>query len=286
MKLSLLKKTLGLSAALLVAGQVQADLITDWNWTLDSAWTGTDPSLGGDSATDVIGSNPIMVGLDQGFATISWGSSYEGGGQSSLVVNNPNLDSDDGGASGAVAFNLQHVGGGVYSDTVDGTLFTHNNITILPPFLTSMTLTDLFTLTADGDVAPSAVANPDFDWLFIETINEDDGDDCFADDPFATPCSDIMVLQDAAPLSFNFAKEGYIYTVTVGAQGLGPLPESACTEAGASTPCIGLITEEDASTPFQFVINLTARKISEPSILALMGLGLFGIGYRRRKNRK
>jgi len=284
MKKSLIKTALGLGAALLVAGQAQADLITDWNWTLDSAWTVASPALGLDPSTDVIGSNPLTVNGTAGFGTLSWGQN-SAGTQSSLVITNPNLDSTN---DSATLFELVDIGGGLYSDTVDGTLFIHNNVTIRRPWLTAMTLTDLFTITAVGAGSPSATTNPDFDWSFVETFNEDDIGDCFADDAGPTPCSDIMVLNDAAPLQFSFSEDGYIYTVTVGAAGLGLLPDSACAEAGEDSPCIGLITPEDASTPFQFFINLTAtaRQVSEPSILALMGLGLLGIGYRRRKNRK
>ena len=281
MNKSLMKTALGLSAAFLIAGQAQAALMTDWNWTLDSAWTATTPVLGLDPAVNVIGSDPTTVNGTAGFATLSWGQNLAGT-QSSMSIINPNLDS----TAGATPFELVDIGGGLYSDTVLGTLFVHDNVTIRRPWLTAMTLTDLFTLTAAGAAGPSAVTNPDFDWSFVETFNEDFLDDCFADDVGPTPCSDILVLNDAAPLQFSFSEAGYLYTVTVGADGLGFLPDSACTAAGESTGCVGLITEEDASNPFQFFINLTARKVSEPSMLALIGLGLMGIGYRRRKNRK
>lgn len=278
MNFSLAKKAIGVSAAMLIAGQASAALITDWNWTLDSAWTATTPVLGG----DVTGTGPIDINGTAGFSTISWGNDFEGGGQSSLVVNNPNLDSGDAGTD---LFELVDMGGGVYSDTVLGTLFTHNNVVIRPPSLTAVTLSDLFSLTGAGALAPSIVTNPDFNWAFTETPNIDG--ECFAGDPnVATPCSDILVLLNPQPLQVSFSEGGYNYSLLVGALELGPLPAGACAEAGQAFPCIGIITEEATSSDFQFFITLTATKIAEPSVLALMGLSLLGFGFSRRQKRK
>jgi hypothetical protein len=220
-----------------------------------------------------------------GYSTISWGTDI-GNGQSSLVVQNPELDS----TTNASAFNLTEtgLGTGVYKDTVVATLFTHNNFVIELPGITEMTLTDYFTLTGSGLPVPSFAANPDFFWAFKETSNTSSGvsADCFADDPYPTPCSDILVLKNPAPLQVSFQEDGYNYSILVGASGLGPLDASACSEAGEASPCIGLITEEAASTNVQFFITLTATKIAEPSALALMGLGLLGFGFSRRQKRK
>jgi hypothetical protein len=278
MNFSLVKKTIGITAAMLITGQASAALITNWNWTLDSAWTATTPALG----SGVTGSGLVDVNGTDGYSTISWGTDI-GNGQSSLVVQNPELDSTN---ASAVAFELTEVAPGVYGDIQFATLFTHNNFVIELPGITEMTLTDYFTLTGLGLAAPSLITNPDFDWAFKETTNTDSGDDCFAADPFVTPCSDILVLKNPAPLQISFQEDGYNYSILVGATNLVPLDASACTEAGEGFPCVGLITEEAASTNVQFFITLTATKIAEPSALALMGLGLLGFGFSRRQKRK
>ena len=78
---------------------------------------------------------------------------------------------------------------------------------------------------------------------------------------------------------------GYIYTLTIGASGLGGLSDAACTEAGVSSGCVGLVTAEENENPVQFFLNLTAQ-IPAPTSLALLGVGLLGLGAFGRKQHK
>ncbi len=274
--MKLLKK-IGVTAALALTAQMaSATPVTNWNWSLDSAfhtWTGATVVGSGDVYDNGIPS--AHIGVD----TLTWGVDV-GNGQSSLHITNPNLTTANGTAT---PFSLAETspGSGVYTDTVSGTLGIHENRPIaVGSALTSFVLREFFRLVpADVDpAADPAGTSPEmtvFMASFWETPNVGD----------PSCCDDIFVIQDGSTLGMvvEFELDDYDYTVSISTMGLGLLTDEQCIAAGFDPGCAGLVTEENASNEFQFMITLTAVAVSEPSLLALMGLGLIGVAIRRRR---
>lgn len=267
--------TLASTAVVLMASTASADPITDWGWTLDSAWTAWSDGAG----EDVTPGAPV-AGIPGGVDTLSWGNPLFGSEQSSLEITNPNIVEIEGTAN---AFSLVDNLDGTWSDTVEGTLAFHHNNVIGGNSLISTTLTDIFSMSSSmfpGVVGPLASA---FDILFKETDNSLSAAACSWSANPSNLCDDIFVVTNPGDLNIGFTLLDYNYTLSIGALGLGPLSDAACGAAGAASGCIGLVTQENESNPFQFEITLTASNVPEPSMMILMGLGLMGFGLRRRK---
>lgn len=267
--------TLASTAVVLMASTASADPITDWGWTLDSAWTSWS-----DGAGENVTESGVVAGVPGGYDTLSWGTPTTPAGQSSLVISNPNIAEMEGAPN---AFSLVDNLNGTWSDTVVGTLAYHNNNVIKGDSLISTTLTDIFSISSvefGGAIGPLESA---FNILFKETDNSLSAANCsWAVNP-SNLCDDIFVVTNPGDLNITFSVLDYNYTLSIGALGLGPLSDAACNAAGSASGCIGLVTQEGVQNEFQFEITLTASNVPEPSVMLLMGLGLMGFGLRRRK---
>ena len=283
--------TSAIAASAVFATHANAALITDWNFDLISGWTASTPA----SVTE---SGNVDINGEAGFQTLQWGTDARNGedgwdvadvaggaetenigistgttdDQSALFIQNPTIEGS--------ALTLSDDGGGVFSGDAFGTRFYHLNNVLSAggdPALQTAALTDFFKLTGGG---VEITTNPTFDVLFEETPNNGN---CTPSS--VSNCDDIFVLTNPDLLQEQFMHEGYIYTLTIGADGLGALDDATCAAAGVASGCVGLTTKETFYNPVQFFINLTAR-IPTPTSLALLGAGLLGLGAFARKQRK
>jgi hypothetical protein len=250
-----------------VCGQALAVPVLTWDYTVTSVWTDAtftpDPPAGDTSITPTV---------------LSWGAANPANRSSLTVGDSPIAGSVD-----------TFFGGGVPPPifTAPSNSLTHFNQPVSGDTLESATLTATVTLdptNPDLPPVPAADLGPiDFIILFEETLNQ--APCAVATSP--TPCNDIFVLAGGF-LNPSFIYDGQTYFVNIfpiTGGVLGILPDNVCAAAGAGPNCIGFTTPENQSTRLQFgfTISTLPLQIPEPGSLALLALGLAGLGFSRRK---
>lgn len=212
-----------------------------------------------------------------GTQTLSWGTSFEGGPLSSLVITDPPPD-------GSLT---TFIGGGLIPPAFwsPGVTVTHNNNVITNSTFTGATLTASLTLIDPAnDPNPGALPAMDVLIKFVETPNA--AGNC-AEATNGTPCDDIFVVLSGLP-NQGFSYDGNNYFLNIFPTNFGafqPLSAAACAAVGEAPGCIGFTTEENHSTivPFSFTISTQEASIPEPGTLALLGFSLLGAGLASRR---
>jgi len=248
------------------APMANAALVTSWNYAVTLEWTAvTFAGTGGSTFNDS--------------TLISWRAGGVGNDPvagATAAQSRSGVEITDTPALGMVFTN----GGFAPANAI-----THFNNAISASFapLDSAQLSTTFTLTpltpaAGPNLGPFATS---FTVQFTETRNT-------APCGFGstTVCDDIFVIT-LGDLDFTFDFGGITYDVNIleTTNSLAALSAGACARAGAPFPCVGFQTPEGQATPASFAFTISAAVLPEPGILALLGLGLVGLGLAQRKGR-
>ena len=267
---------LGLAAATaFVASSASAGvLITDWTYTVKSAFVAGSATWAG-SGTN--GADPATPNTNTNFTAsadlLTWGQkngTYTtlNGGRSALQINPAEK-------SGDVFTN-----GGLVDDNNSG--LGVNSVTLQTVQI--MATLNLYSATLDKFFQTTYFVN------FKEVPNTSVGCPSAQADG-NTPCSDIFVIDGSLGESFSY--DGFDYSFGFGIK--DPLSLLAATPAQclyanavAGADCLGVSTKENAVTPvtFQFALLATPSEVPEPASIALLGAGLLGLAGIRRRQQK
>jgi hypothetical protein len=255
---------LAIAGAGMVATAAQAAPIVEWEYTVETTWIGSTFTAGSGSQT----TNDTQLSWGQTGGTEPW----DGG------TNRSGLEIEDVSPQPGTVFT-----NGAIAPTSE---ITHYNNSISADFATldTATLQTVLTLTAiDPDPAPNDPLALDeslvFNIDFIETPNTT------CSFPSDSVCDDIFVIEfGSLANSFDYLGVTYNIAIVTLTGNITPLPNATCAAAGVASGCLGFTTPEGENTPVDFGILIT--QVPAPGALAVMGMGLLGLGALARRRKK
>ena len=278
------------TATLWWAPAVQATLITEWDYSLLTRFSGV---------------NTFSAGYPNQLQTetqVSWGDPRgdvftPGSTRSGITLADLDTPPGENDAAADPITGSVTTNGTTLADIGLGSWITHHNNPVAPAYAKLLTSEIASTLTLyprepaiGGQVGPSTLA---FTVHFIETGNSEP---CVASSPAGNPCNDIFALDDSEAFNQSFLFDGLTYFVSIfpllgdGISDFPSLSPAECAAAGADAGCVGFTTIEGQDTTIRFGFSISSEPVAarqsvpEPGSLALLTMALAAAGMLRRRS--